>query len=88
MLRMRTHTPSRQEEDEARHEISLGATITASREPDARQPCGPPDNAHNSVLDVVLDPRAAPAVLGEGIDATPCRDNGTVEELLTTARAA
>ena len=85
MLRMRAHTPSRQEEDEARHEITLGATITASREPDTRQPRRPPDDAHDSVLDVVLDPCAAPAVLGEGVDAAPRRDDGAVEELLATA---
>lgn len=88
MLRMRRHSVSGHQDDNGRDEIALGSTVAIATEPHAQQTRAPPDNSHGSVLEVVVAPLLAPAVLGEGIHAAPSRDDERVEELLAPACAA
>lgn len=85
---MRRHGPAGDEEDEPRNEVALRAAVAVLAEPDARQARAPPDDAQGGVLPVVPDPRRAPAVLREGVDAAPASDAAAVEELLRPPGAA
>ena len=87
-LRMRTHGESSQENNNSRDDVPLRSSISLSAEPDTHESCTPPHNAHRSVLQVVVNPRTAPSVLGECVDAAPSRDDDAVEELLRSARTS
>lgn len=85
---MRTHSPSRDENDESGNKVPLGLAISVPAQPDSRQAGAPPDDAHCRVLPVVAHPISSPAVFGEGVDASPCCDHSRVVELLGAAGAA
>lgn len=85
MLWVGRHSPTSQENDEARNEVSLWSTILSSAKPEASQASTPPDNTHSSVLDIVCNPWSTPSVLCEGVDTTECCDHERVKELLRTA---
>ena len=82
------HSPAGHQDHNARDEIASWTAGAVSRQPDADEARGPPDYTHAGVLQVVLDPRATPAVLGECVDAAPKADHKTVPELLTSSRAS
>lgn len=84
ILRMGTHPPAGHDDHECRDDISPWFTASAATQPNAQKTCTPPYNSHTSVLEIILDPRAAPTVLGESIHATPCGDHQAVKELLTS----
>src|SRR5262249_40179560 len=85
LLRMGRHGPTGHHDDEARDEVALGGPVPVLAQPYASQPCTPPDDAHSRVLPVVLDPGRTPAVLSEGVNASPGGDDAAVEELLRPA---
>ena len=82
VLGMGRHSPASDENHETWNEIPLWTTVTLSAQPDTSQTCAPPNDTHGCMLDIVRNPRAAPSVLREGIDATPCRDQERIEEFL------
>lgn len=79
--------PARNQDDEPRDEVSLGAAITIPTEPYSDQSSTPPDYAHSRVLPIVLDPCGTPPMLGEGINDAPSRNDSTIEEFLGPAGA-
>lgn len=87
-LGMGGHGPSGHENDEARDEVALGTAALVSAQPDADEAGAPPDDAHGGVLQVVVDPGAAPAMLGKGVDAAPGGNDQAVEELLAAVGAS
>lgn len=84
---MRRHGVAGEADDDGGDEVALGAAIAAATQPDAQQTGAPPDNTHGGMLQVVVHPGAAPAVLGEGVDASPGGDDERVEELLAATGA-
>ena len=86
-LRVARHAPAGECNDHSGDKVALGSSATIATEPDADETGGPPDDAHGRVLQVIVDPGTAPAVLGKGIDAAPCGDDERVEEFLTAACA-
>ena len=60
MLRMSRHGPSSNEDDEARNEVSLGASVLLPAEPDPSETGAPPDNTHRGMLDIITTPGLAP----------------------------
>lgn len=88
LLRVRRHTPASNEDNKAWDEVALRPAVSVPAEPHTNQTSTPPDDTHGRVLPVVSDPGRAPAMLREGVDTTPSRDDGTVEEFLTAARTA
>jgi hypothetical protein len=88
MLRMRAHRPAGHDDHEGRDQVPLRPAISLSAEPDAQEAGTPPHDAHGRMLQVVADPGPSPAVLREGVDAAPGRDDQRVEELLAVARSS
>lgn len=84
-LRMRRHAPASEQNHNARNEIALRSSVPRPTEPDANQAGTPPDDAHCRVLQVVPDPRSAPAMLGKGVDTAPRGDDERVEEFLASS---
>jgi hypothetical protein len=82
MLRMRRHSPASHENDDTWDEVPFRLSVPLPAEPHAHQPRSPPYDAHRCVLEVVVRPWSSPAMLGEGIDATPRGNDERVEELL------
>ena len=87
VLRVRTHGPSRHDDDDGGNEIPPRPAVPGATQPHAEQAGAPPHDSHARVLHVVAPPRLAPAVLGEGVDAAPQGDDQAVEELLAPAGA-
>lgn len=71
-LRMRAHSPSGNQNDNAGDEVSLGCPIPFPRLPHSKQPSTPPNYPHARMLQVILNPRSSPTVFCESIHATPC----------------
>lgn len=88
LLRMGRHSPASDQDNKAWNEVALGIAVAIPAKPYTRQAGAPPDNAHSSVLPIILDPSGAPAVLSKCVDATPHGDHSTVEEFLRTPRLA
>jgi hypothetical protein len=86
-LRVRAHGPPGQQDGQRGNQVPAGPPAPVAAEPHAEQARAPPHDAHGRVLQVVVHPGAAPAVLGEGVDAAPGGDDDAVEELLAAARA-
>lgn len=86
LLRVRRHGPSRYQYDKARDKVPLGRAVALPTQPNTDQAGRPPNDAHRSVLPVVLDPGSPPPVLREGVDAAPGRNDHAVEELLRPSR--
>lgn len=84
---MRRHGPASYEDDKAGDEVALRVAVTILAHPDASQTRTPPDDAHGRVLPVIFNPRGAPAVLREGVDAAPRRNDGAIVKLLRPPRA-
>jgi hypothetical protein len=87
-LRVRRHSIPSHENDNGRNEVALGAAIAAPAQPHTQQTSAPPDNTHGSVLQIIVHPGTAPAVLSKGINTTPSRNNQGVEELLAATSPA
>lgn len=85
VLRVRRHAPAREQNDAGRDEVAAGATSAVTGQPKAHEARSPPDDAHASVLQVVADPWAAPAVLSKGVDAAPEGNDKAVPEFLAAA---
>lgn len=85
---MSRHAPAGNEDDEAWNKVALRVAIAISAQPDTGQAGTPPDDAHCSVLPIILDPGGAPAMLRKGINAAPNRNNGAVVKLLRSACTA
>ena len=88
LLRMGGHRPAGDEDDKTGDKVALRRAVPVLTEPHADQAGAPPDDAHGGVLPVVPNPGSTPAVLSEGVDATPGGDDGAVEELLAAAGSA
>lgn len=88
LLRVSRHAPAGNENDKSRNEIALRVAIAISAEPDTGQAGTPPDDAHCSVLPIILDPGGAPAMFRKGIDEAPNRNDGAVVKFLRSASAA
>lgn len=87
-LRVRGHAPAGNEDDKSRDKVALRVAVAISAQPDTGQTGTPPDNAHCSVLPIILDPGGTPTMLCEGIDTAPDGNNGAVVKLLRSACAA
>ena len=87
-LRVSRHGIARHEDDNRRNQVPLGSAVAVTAQPHTQQTSAPPDNAHSGVLEIVVDPRAAPAVLSKGVDTAPGCNNQGVEELLAAAGTA
>lgn len=85
MLRMTRHGIPSQHDDDTRHQVALRLAVALPAEPHAQQTGAPPDNTHGGVLQVIMHPRPAPAVLGKRVDAPPDGDDQGVKKLLTPA---
>lgn len=88
LLGVSRHAPAGNENDESRNKVALRVAVTISAKPDTGQAGTPPDDTHCSVLPIILDPGAAPAVLRKGIDAAPDRNDGAIVKLLRSSSAA
>lgn len=86
-LRVSRHAPAGYENDESRNKVALRVAVTISAKPDTSQAGAPPDDAHCSVLPIILDPGGAPAMFRKGIDAAPDSNDGAVVKLLRSASA-
>lgn len=86
-LRMSTHAPPRHEYDERGDEIASRPPTSIARQPYSDQPGCPPYNPHGRVLQIVVRPRRAPAVFGEGVNHPPRSNDARIPELLRAARA-
>lgn len=75
MLRMSRHGIPSQHDDDTRDQVAFRLAVALPAEPHAQQTGAPPDNAHGGVLQVIVHPRPAPAVLGKRIDAPPDGDD-------------
>ena len=82
---MRGHGISGQTDDDGGNQVPLGPTIPAPAQPHAQKTGAPPDNTHRRVLQIIVNPWSAPAMLGKGIDTAPCGDDERIEEFLTPA---
>lgn len=87
-LRMRRHSISSQQDDNGRNKVALWPAIPAAAQPYAQQTGAPPDHPHRGMLQIIMDPRTTPAVLGKGIDTAPGGDDERVKELLAATRPA
>lgn len=81
------HSPTSQENDNARNKIPLWPAISASTQPHTQKTRAPPDNTHSRMLHVIMCPRLTPAMLRKGIDTTPKRNDQGIVELLTATGA-
>lgn len=88
VLRVTRHGITGQHNNDTRDNVPLGPAVALPAQPDTQQTSAPPDNSHGGVLQVVMHPRASPAVLSESVDTSPRGDNERVEELLAAAGAA
>lgn len=88
LLRVSRHAPTGNEDDKSWDKVALRVAVAISAQPDTGQAGTPPDDAHCSVLPVILDPGSAPAMLREGIDTAPEGNDGAVVEFLRSACAA
>ena len=84
MLRVSGHCPASHEYDHSWNQVSFRSTGSCATQPYANQASGPPDDSHRGVLQVIVHPRATPAMLGKGVDATPCSDDKAVKEFLAS----
>lgn len=87
VLRMGGHGIPSQHDDDTRDQITLGPAVALAAQPHAQQAGAPPYNTHRGVLQVIVHPGPAPAVLGKRVDASPDGNNQRVKELLTAAGA-
>lgn len=86
-LRMRAHGPPGNQNHHGRDQIPLGPPVPLPTQPDTQQARTPPHDAHAGMLQIILDPRPAPAMFREGVDAAPRGDEQAVEEFLRSPRA-
>lgn len=86
-LRVRGHGEASEQDDDARDQVPLRPAVPAPAQPDADKTSTPPDDSHRGVLQVVVGPGPAPAVLCESVDAAPRRNHDRVEEFLAPSRA-
>ena len=82
ILWMRTHRPASHDNHDGREQIPSGSSIPLSRKPYPHQSRTPPHDPHARMLQIVLDPRSTPPVLGERVYASPRGDEQAVKELL------
>ena len=85
VLRMCRHSITSQEDNNTRDKVPLGATIPTPTQPHTQKTSAPPNNPHSRMLEVIMSPRLAPAVFGEGVNTAPKRNDQRIEELLTAA---
>lgn len=85
LLRVGRHCPASHKDNKPGDEVSLGVAVTVPAEPHTSQSGAPPNYSHGSVLPVVSDPSTAPAMLSEGVDATPSSNDSAVKELLRSS---
>ncbi|KAI4131149.1 MAG: hypothetical protein LQ338_001354 [Usnochroma carphineum] len=83
---MRTHRPSRNQNNQRRNQIPLRPPVPFAGQPYPKEARAPPHYTHARVLEVVPYPGPTPAVLRESIDATPRRDEQGIEEFLRPPR--
>lgn len=82
-LRVAAHGPAGEQDDDCGED----ATFPLTAEPDADRAAGPPEHAHERVLQILVRPWAA-VVLGKGIDDAPQEDDPAVEVLFRDAASA
>lgn len=87
VLRMSRHAPASQHDHQRGDQIALRLAVALSAQPHAQQARAPPDNPHSRVLQIVVHPGMAPAMLRKSVDAAPGRDDSRIEELLAPAGA-
>lgn len=87
-LGVRRHRIASQQNHQGRNKIPLRAAVTAAAQPHTQQTGTPPDDTHRSVLEIIVGPFPAPAMLGKGIDTAPSSDNQRIEEFLASTRPA
>jgi hypothetical protein len=87
LLRMATHGPASNGNDDGRNQVALGTAAAVTAEPHAQQTSAPPDDTHTGMLQVVAYPGVSPSVFSESVDATPSSDDHAVVELLRAAGA-
>lgn len=88
MLGVSGHGIAGHQDDDGRNEVTLGTTAAGTAEPHTQQTSAPPDNSHSSMLEVIVNPRGTPSVLGESINTAPSGDDERIEEFLTAAGTA
>lgn len=81
-LRMGRHRVASQQDHNSRNQVPLRPTVSLPTQPDTQETGAPPDNSHTRMLEIIMRPILAPAVLGECVDTTPDRNNDGVEEFL------
>lgn len=82
MLRVTRHGPTGDENDKSRNEVPLWRSVSLPAQPNTGQTCGPPDDTHRCMLNIICNPWASPSMFRESVDASPCSNHGRVEELL------
>jgi hypothetical protein len=87
LLRMTTHGPTSDGNDDGRNQIALRAATAVAAQPHTQQTSAPPDDTHTGMLHVIADPGTTPSMFGESVDASPSSDNHTIVELLRAAGA-
>lgn len=88
LLGMRRHSISGNQDDNSRNEVTLRTSAASTAEPHTQQTSTPPDNAHSSMLEVIVHPSGTPAVFGKSIDTAPSGDDEGIEEFLAAAGPA
>jgi hypothetical protein len=83
-LWVRTHAPSREQNNNARNQVSSWSAMSRSRQPYTKQASTPPDYAHSCVLKIISNPWTTPSMLSECVDSAPSSNEKRVKEFLTS----
>lgn len=86
-LWMRRHGVPGQQDDNCGNEVALRTTVPLTAQPDPQKTGAPPDNAHSRVLQIVVNPWTAPAMLSKSVNTAPGGNDERVEEFLAPAGA-
>lgn len=86
LLSMSGHRIPSKHDNNSGDKVALRPTTATATEPHTQQTRTPPNNTHSSMLEIIMNPRATPAMLSESIDTTPSSNNERIEELLTAPR--
>lgn len=88
LLGVSGHGIASHHDDNCRNEVTLRTATAGTTEPHAEETSTPPDNPHRGVLEVIVNPRGTPPVLGKSVNTAPSGDDERIEELLTAAGTA
>src|SRR5687767_1686210 len=89
LLRMSRHSPAGEEEHSSWNEVPLRLpTVMVPAQPQTDCTSTPPDDTNGSMLPIIANPRRAPVVFSECVDAAPYAEDSAVIEFLGAATSS